>query len=126
MRIEGAPPFNRYHVARTGYALETIDEHGKPGALKFEDAFELATRSETKEDPLRLLKELTDPLHPVCLMYDALFVRAWMAKELAKIIPLLLLGGEGKRQALVTLNATGRVMERATSHLKAPPLNWGK
>lgn len=121
VRIEGTYPHFRFHVARFGYALTASAKEAPP---VLEDALHLIRRSPTAQDPLKLALELENPLHPVCLIYEALFARAIFKRQLERVTPLLLLGGGQKLQALVTMNATGRVMEKANRHLKAPPVQW--
>lgn len=120
VRIEGTHPRFRFHVATTGYAVET-DTLNAP---RVECAQALIARSPTPQDPLRLELELTNPMHPVCVMYEALFARARFRQWFKHVTPLLHMGGASKVQALVTMNATGRVMKMAEHHRKAPPMDW--
>lgn len=118
IRIEGAAPRRRYILPRVGYVTLRAD-----GTQKLEDARVLAARAPTAQDPLRLAIEVADALHPVTLSYDALHARAILKSLLGKTTPLLLLQ-DGGLQALVSMNASGRVMDRATAHFKAPPVRW--
>lgn len=118
IRITGTSPLHRYILPRVGYVVLRPD-----GSQGLEDAQELMARAPTAKDPLRLAIELRDPLHPVTLGYDALHARVKLKTLLGKTTPLLLLQ-DGNLQALVTMDATGRVMKRAEEHFKSPPINW--
>lgn len=126
LRIEGRPPLQRFHIAQAGYYLEG-DKTSPQESLRLgrlEKTSDLMSRSPTREDPLRLALEITSPWHPVVLIYDALAARARFKARLEKVTPLLLIPGPGLRAALVTMNATGRVMEKANQHVRAPGLKW--
>lgn len=124
--LEGPQGSHRYHIARFGYAIEgdATSPHESLRMPRQEDASHLVRRLPTAADPLRLALEVTHPTHPVCLIYDALFQRAKLKRMLENATPLLMMQGTGKLQALVSMNATGRIMEKATAHLKAPPVRW--
>jgi hypothetical protein len=124
--ITGSAPLHLFHVARFGYEMEA-DENSAHESLRvpfMADAAELVKRAPLPEDPQRLALEISHPFHPVVLAYDGLLARAWLKKELDRAVPLLLLQNGGRPQALVTMNATGRIMQKATEHLKAPSLPW--
>lgn len=120
IQITGSPGMHLYTVPQFGYARTGLD-----GGLIEEDAMRLADRAPTPADPLRLQIEDTDPTHPVVLMYDALHCRALLKKALSTTTPLLLIQEEGSTlQALITMNASGRVMRRVDQHFKSPPIRW--
>jgi hypothetical protein len=58
-------------------------------------------------------------------VYDALNCRAHLKRALLSTRPLLLIEEEGTtRQALLSMNSTGRVMQRVEAHFKSPPIPW--
>lgn len=110
-----------YTLPHFGYLLTRED-----GSQYLEDARELSRRSPnaTAKDPLRLALEDHTPTHPVVLIYEALYARSVLKVQIQKAKPLLVLQGQGSLQALLTMNATGRVMEKTTAHFKSPPIRW--
>lgn len=121
-----------FHVQRQAYAVRL-----STGEMHLHDARRLLQRAPTKEDPLRLRMEAEQPLHPLCIAYDALYNRTELKRELSRPHLLLIdepsaaLAGTGgsterisARQALIDINAPGHVMDHVTAHMKAPPLHW--
>ncbi len=109
-----------YELPCTGFVRLRED-----GSQVLEDALALMTPAPLPGDPLHLAVEDRDPMHPVVLGYDALHCRAHLKRALMHTTPLLLMTEQdGPRQALITMNAAGRVMERANAHFRAPALNW--
>ena len=119
VRIEGGDGGRRYWLPRQGYARRLAD-----GTVVLEDAPVLMERAPCEADPYRLKLEITDPAHPVCFAYDALCTRVLLKAELQKRTPLLQLQQGASTQALISMNASGRVMDRVTRHMKAPPMRW--
>jgi hypothetical protein len=119
VRIEGGDGGRRYWLPRHGYARRRAD-----GSVLLEDAQVLIERAPCEADPYRLKLEITDPAHPVCYAYDALCTRVLLKAELRKRTPLLQLQQGAATQALISMNASGRVMDRVTRHMKAPPVRW--
>jgi hypothetical protein len=119
VRIEGGDSGRLYWLPQHGYARRRAD-----GSVLLEDARLLMERAPCEEDPYRLKLEITDPAHPVCFAYDALCTRVLLKAELQKRTPLLQLQQGAATQALISMNASGRVMDRVTRHLKAPPMRW--
>jgi hypothetical protein len=119
VKIEGEPGRHTYWLPRHGYARKLAD-----GQVILEDAQALMERAPTREDPRHLRLEDVAPFHPVCLSYDALCCRALLKAELQKTLPLLQMQQGAHTQALISMNASGRVMDRVTRHLKAPPMRW--
>ena len=121
-----------FHLARHGYAVLLDD-----GTQHLHDAADLIARAPTSQDPLRLRLEDQQPLHPLCMAYDALYNRTELKRELERP-SLLLIDAPGRRisgdgaaaetlsikQALVDVNALGHVMDQVTAHLQSPPINW--
>jgi hypothetical protein len=119
--IQGSEGMHRYRLPASGYALRSAAGVPLPPVA----AAALMQRDPVPTDPLRLALEVSEPLHPVCLAYDALHARACLKKQLESGLPLLLMQQSGsQRQALITMNSTGRVMERVNQHFKAPPMRW--
>lgn len=120
IRITGDGDGYRFDLPRLGYLCRIGGETSRQ-----EDARQLMLRAATKEDPLKLALETIAPNHPVVLAYDALHARAALKKMIEKKTPLLLIEQSGgPKQALVTMNSQGRVMQQVEKHLKAPPLKW--
>lgn len=121
-----------FHIARTGYAVLLDD-----GRQHLHNAGQLMKRAPTPQDPLRLQLEDDQPLHPLCLAYDALYNRGELKRELGRP-SLLLIDSPGARladngamvekiavkQALVDVNARGHVMDQVTAHMQSPPISW--
>ena len=126
MKIEGSAGMHRYELPKTGWPRLALGVSGTAELTFLENGLILSTRAPTKDDPLRLLLEETNPMHPVALGYDALNCRAWLKKGLTKGPPLLLMQEGGTtRQALVTMNAEGRVMAKVDRFFKAPGVFGG-
>jgi hypothetical protein len=119
VRIEGGDSGRLYWLPQNGYARRRAD-----GSVFLEDASALMQRDPCEADPYRLRLELTDPAHPVCFAYDALCTRVLLKRELEKRKPLLQIQQGASLQALISMNASGRVMDRVTRHFKAPPMKW--
>lgn len=121
-----------FRLAKTGYAVRL-----STGELHLHDAARLIERAPTPQDPLRLRMEDEQPLHPLCMAYDALYNRTELKRELEKP-SLLLIDAPGQRisgaggsaellsvkQALVDVNAGGHVMDQVTAHMESPPIAW--
>lgn len=121
-----------FHLARHGYAV--LLDHG---SQHLHDAADLIARAPTPQDPLRLRMEDEQPLHPLCMAYDALYNRTELKRELEKP-SLLLIDAPGQRisssgdaiellsvkQAFVDINAGGHVMDHVTAHMQSPPIAW--
>jgi hypothetical protein len=119
-RIEGAKGHYLYTVPETGFQLM-----GREGLMYQENARSLIARAPTAQDPFRLALEDNDPLHPLVMMYDVLHCRAHLKKAICATNPLLLMQEEGTdKQALITMNSQGRVMDRVARHFKAPKIDW--
>lgn len=109
-----------YDLPLLGYVVRRAD-----GQQRLEDAKALMQRWPTDADPLRLALEETDPLHPVVMGYDVLHCRTRLRRQIQSTTPLLLIGESAQpRQALVSMDASGRVMDRVTEHFKAPRVQW--
>ena len=119
VRIEGGDSGRLYWLPQHGYARRRAD-----GSVLLEDAQLLMERAPCEADPYRLKLEITDPAHPVCYAYDALCTRVLLKAELQKRTPLLQLQQGAATQALISMNASGRVMDRVTRHMKGPPMRW--
>ena len=119
-RITGSAGSHLYRYPSMGYALLRADL-----TTHLEAANLLTRRAPTATDPRRLHLEATDPLHPMVQVYDALNCRAHLKRALLSTKPLLLIEEEGTtRQALLSMNSTGRVMQKVESHFKSPPIPW--
>ena len=122
-----------FHLAAVGYPVLLAD-----GRQHLHRAVDLIRRAPSPTDPLRLQMEIDQPLHPLCIAYDALYNRTELKRELGAQAPLLLvdepthrLTGDGAarellsaRQALISSDADGRVMDHVTAHMKSPPIHW--
>lgn len=121
-----------FHLAKFGYAVLLDD-----GTQHLHDAAALIKRAPTPHDALRLRLEDEQPLHPLCMAYDALYNRTELKRELDRP-SLILIDAPGRRisgdgdaaemlavkQALVDVNALGHVMDQVTAHMQSPPINW--
>ncbi|MBB5038266.1 hypothetical protein [Prosthecobacter dejongeii] len=135
LRITGSSPRHVFEMARTGYPVLLSD-----GQRHVHDAQVLSRRSPTEADPLRLWLEIQQPLHPLCIGYDALYSRTQLKRELETQKKLLMIDeashrvtGDGAsteilaaKQALVSVDAAGHVMDHVTRHMKSPPIFWTK
>lgn len=125
-----------YMLAPMGHAVRLDD-----GRWHQHKTAPLIVRAPTLQDPLRLRLEDTQPLHPLCIAYDALYNRSELKKELERKDGMSLmideathrLTGDGSKtevlsakQALISINAPGFVMDQVTAHMKAPPIDWKK
>lgn len=121
----------------------TLPNYGHPvltgtGEMHAYDLRTLVLRAPTKDDPLRLALEDTQPLHPVVIGYDALYNRTELKRELSAMKAQRLIDQPGQRlhgggfvgerlavkQALVDVNAPGYVMDHVTRHMGSPPIVW--
>lgn len=116
LAFDGPEGARRYWVPQNGYAVR--DEKGQ---VHLEDAAALIRRAPTSQDPRRLALEVTSPMHPVVLAYDALNARAVLKKLLNRRAPLLHVKASGL-QALITANHTGRVIDQLTERFGCPPI----
>ncbi len=105
-----------YGLAPIG--LPIVDSHGTQMRYVLADVMKLAP---TREDPRRLALEVSQPLHPLVVVYNLLRCRAMLKKQIDDIKANLLIE-DGPRQALITMNPTGHTMDCVTAHFKAPPL----
>jgi hypothetical protein len=119
-RITGSVGAHLYTFPCVGFSLLRPD-----GSHVLAGSDHLTRRAPTPTDPRRLHLEDTDPLHPMVQVYDALNCRAHLKRALLSTKPLLLIEEEGTtRQALLSMNSTGRVMQRVEAHFKSPPIPW--
>lgn len=109
--ITGASPRHAYHLPRHGFTLR-----GDQGQPLLHDAHHLSRRAPTAHDFQHLALEEEDPLHPVVLGYDALTIRAELQAIIRRTLPSLLIEERGM-QAEVSVNFTGRVMEKIARRL---------
>lgn len=114
--ITGAPPRHQYHLPRHGFTLK--NEAGLP---VMHDALHLTRRSPLPDDPLHLSLEDEQPLHPVCLAYDVLTVRTELKQIIMQAQPSLVLVESGM-QAEISMNYTGRVMQRVAARFGTVPV----
>jgi len=105
-----------YGLATIG--LPIVDSLGEQMRYVLADVVRLAP---TREDPRRLALEVEHPLHPLVVQYNLLRCRAALKKQIEDMKANLLIE-DGARQALITMNPTGRTMDAVTAHFKAPPL----
>lgn len=117
--ILGEPRAHTYWLAPHGMPM--IDSAGHP--LRY-DLSTVTRFAPAADDPRRLALEESQPMHPLVIAYNALRCRAWLKKQIdfESAAQTRLLIEDGQRQALIALNATGRVMDHVTSHFKSPPL----
>ena len=113
--FDGPEGSRRYWLPRFGYALFRED-----GTTYLEDAasplFELAP---TPQDPWALAVCFSDPLHPVAIAYNAVRSRIRLRDLLQHKKPRLLIQ-DGNLRAVITPNATGRVMGKISDRFGAP------
>lgn len=114
--ITGTQPRHQYHLPRHGFTLK--DEAGLHVMHDFQH---LTRRSPLPDDPLHLSLEDEQPLHPVCLGYDVLTVRGELKQLIFKATPSLVLIESGK-QAEISMNYTGRVMQRVAAQFGTVPV----
>lgn len=116
--FDGNEGSRRYWLPRHGYTILTAE-----GQRRLEDAAQLARRAPTAADERRLALEVTDPLHPVCLGYDALVSRAALKKLLETRDPFLHIRSGGN-EVIVSAAHTGRVMDEVAQRIGAPSLHF--
>lgn len=114
--ISGTHPRHQYHLPRHGFTLK--DATGLP---IMHDALHLTRRSPLPDDPQHLSLEDEQPLHPVCLAYDVLTVRAELKALIMQATPSLVLVESGM-QAEISMNYTGRVMQRVAARFGTVPV----
>lgn len=98
--------------------LPMIDSAGQ--SLRY-DLLTVTQLAPTTDDPRRLALEVSQPMHPLVIAYNALRCRALLKKQIDTAHAKLLIEDSG-RQALINLNATGHVMDHVAAHFKAPPV----
>lgn len=116
LAFEGDEGSRRYTLPRFGYALNRED-----GTTYLEDAELLVGLAPTAQDPYQLALAETDPLHPVVIGYNALRSRVRLSNLLKAKKPRLLVE-DGGLKAMVTVDYTGRVMDKITQRFGAPVL----
>jgi|GEM_PF-1756645 len=134
LSIDGSAGQHRFGLAPCGYRVLLSD-----GGWQAHDTATLIARDPVREDEWRLRMEATQPLHPLCLAYDALHNRAQLKAELkgqgrapmilidepARVIPGAHKGAcLAVRQALGGADAPGHVMDQVPRHMQAPPMSW--
>lgn len=117
LAITGSPPAHVFHLSRHGFTLK--DPVTKAPVMH--DAQRLLRRAPTATDPLHLALEDEEPLHPVVLGYDVLTVRSELQRVIRKTQPSLIVEESGMTAEL-SLNYTGRVMERIASRFGTVPV----
>lgn len=114
--MDGEEGSRRYWLPENGYTL-----YNDRGATYLASASDLIRRAPTARDPRRLALEDTEPLHPVCIGYDALNARALLKKVLARRDANLHIR-HGRLEVIVSANHTGRVMDAISRRIGAPLL----
>jgi len=100
------------------FGLPMIDSAGQSLRYNLITVMQLAP---TADDQRRLALEVSQPMHPLVIAYNALRCRALLKKQIDAERAKLLIE-DGGRQALINLNATGHTMDHVTAHFKSPPL----
>jgi hypothetical protein len=98
--------------------LQLFDSAGQ--SLRY-DLYTVTQLAPTADDPRRLALEVSQPMHPLVIAYNALRCRALLKKQIDAERAKLLIE-DGGRQALIGMNATGHTMDHVTAHFKSPPL----
>jgi|GEM_PF-3551476 len=117
LTITGTHPAHVFHLSRHGFTLK--DPVTKAPVMH--DAQRLLRRAPTVADPLHLALEDEEPLHPVVLGYDVLTVRAELQRMIRSTQPSLIVEEAGMTAEL-SLNYTGRVMERIAHRFGTVPV----
>lgn len=117
LEITGTAPTHVFHFSRHGYTLK----HPETKAPIMHDAQRLLRRAPTAADPLHLALEDEEPLHPLVLGYDVLTIRSELLRLIRSTQPTLLLE-ENSMQAEVSMNYTGRVMQRIATRFGTVPV----
>lgn len=114
--ISGPDRHHSYRLPALGLAM--LDSHGH--SLRY-DLATVTRLAPTREDAHQLALEISQPMHPLVIAYNALRCRAVIKKQIDREHANLLIE-DGGRQALIGMNASGHVMDHVTAHFKAPPL----
>lgn len=120
--IKGSDRQRSYTLARNGFAVKAAD-----GVTTSCDALHLTRRAPTAQDPLHLALEDEQPMHPVCIGYDALTARRELKRQIGfSQASLIVTDPQGTaRQALIPVNYKSHVGDAVARHFKAPPSSLG-
>lgn len=119
VKVVGSPGHSHFYLPLKGYQrlLPT-------GERVQEDLKEITCLAPTAAEPFRLRLEDIDPLHPLIQGVEALNFRIDLKKRLESRAPARLMEDPegGPRQAMLSINASGRVMAEVGKHFRAPPV----
>lgn len=115
-RITGQDRAHLYWLPAFGQAM-----HDSAGNFVRHDLAAVTRLAPERDDPRRLALEVSQPMHPLVVAYNVLRCRALIKKQIDAESAKLLIE-DGGRQALIGMNASGRVMDHVAAHFKSPPL----
>lgn len=115
-RISGPDRSHLYWLPAFAHAM-----HDSAGQFVRYDLATVTRLAPTADDSRRLALEDAQPLHPLVIAYNTLRCRALLKKQIDAACARLLIEDDG-RQALIDMNASGRVMDHVAAHFKAPPV----